>query len=242
MKNGVSFEIASVFTEPRLRGSGYASQLLEAVAARMAENPRAQALTLYSDVDSSVYTRSGFNALPSFDWVFAARRAKVPEVSRCDGEAYVAQMLAQHPARGRFALHADAAQVDWHRARERIYAQLLDLPTVAHGVLRCAEGHALLAGDVKNARLVILRLCAERVSTAEQLLRAAADEAHRAALPEVVMWAAPYGGDEIEAEAAQAIGAIQTARSGSVPMLRALPGSPRIVARSWTEIPRLSWV
>lgn len=241
-RNGWCFEIASVFTEPTLRRLGYASQLLAQLSARLGENPRAHALTLYSDIGFSTYERAGFGAVPSFDWVLAPRADAATGVTRSDSPLVVERLLAAHAPRGRFALLPDAAQVDWHRTRERIYAELLDVPTLAHGSLQCDEGHALIAGDLKLERLVVLRLRASRSATAEKLLRACCDEAARAGLREVVLWAAPYGGDEVVAVAAQALGGQRLPRSGSVPMVKALPGAPRIDAAAWREVDRMGWV
>ncbi len=242
IRNGWSFEIASVFTEPSLRRLGYATRLLDEISARLGENPRAHALTLCSDIGVSTYERAGFSALPSFDWVLAPRADAAPGVTRSDAPVVVERLLAGDAPRGRFALLPDAAQADWHRARERIYAELLRVPTVAHGSLQCAEGHALIAGDLKLERLMVLRLHASRSETAEKLLRACCDEAARAGLREVVMWAAPYGGDQVVVAAAEALGGRRLPREGSVPMVKALPGAPRIDAAAWREADRLVWV
>src|SRR5690348_7346079 len=48
---GESHGIASVYTEPRLRGRGYATQLMDLVLARVRdERPAAHAMLLFSDV------------------------------------------------------------------------------------------------------------------------------------------------------------------------------------------------
>lgn len=242
IRNGLSFAIASVFTEHALRGQGYATRLLEAVAARLAENPRVQALTLYSDVGESLYGRAGFEPLPSFDWIVPARHDNAPGVARTDDESTVEALLLAHPPRGRFALLPDGAQVDWHRARERVYAALLQASAVAHGCLRYAEGHALIAGDLKNGRLVVLRLVARNVATAERLLRACGDEAARAGLVDVVAWAAPYGGDEAIGAAVAVLGGARTPRPGAIPMIRPLPAGSAIGAAAWSDVSRISWV
>ena len=243
MRPGCSFEIASVFTEPALRGAGLASRLLDEVAARCAEERGAQAMTLYSDVGASIYRRAGYHERPAFDWLLPGGRCTTPAVERTESQDAVAAVLAAHPSRGRFALLPSALQVDWHRERERIYARLLGASPVEHGVLACAEGHALLAGDLKKERLVVLSFFARTSSTAEALLAACADEAARASLSEVCLWAAPEPEDERAiAEVAPWIGARRVAREGSLPMLRPLTGARGLSAEAWRSVERVHWV
>ena len=61
---GDSFAIASVFTEERLRGHGYATRLMDLLAAELERQPRAHAALLFSDVGPRLYARSGSQELP----------------------------------------------------------------------------------------------------------------------------------------------------------------------------------
>lgn len=240
---GRAFEIASVYTEHALRGRGHATQLLQLVAEELGRRPSAQAMTLYSDVGAAIYERAGFVARPAFDWVIPVAREEVSAVARVDGDAAVAAVLAAHPPRGRFAIFPSFEHVAWQRARERIYAGLLDRPGLANGVLACEGGHALLCADLKLERALVLAWWATDAATAARLCAAAADEAARAGLTQLVAWAAPDVADEAPfAQALPWLGATRCLREGSIPMLRALPGARGLVSDAWREIPRALWV
>jgi GNAT superfamily N-acetyltransferase len=212
-QRGSSYEVASVFTAPEHRGRGFSTELLGGVIAQLAD---AQAVTLYSDVGAALYERSGFVARPGWDSIVPARR----------NDANVERLRSAEPfaPRGRFALVADAAQLDWHRERERAYAALLGRAPLPHGALRCDGGVALLAGDLKHERLLVLDLRAEDERIAQQLLDGAADEAARHGLRDVVAWTSEPA----------------SPRDGALPMIR--PLAPGLAAEDWTDIPRLLWV
>jgi len=68
---GDSFAIASVFTEERLRGRGYATKLMDLLAAELEHaSPRAHSALLFSDVGAPLYRRSGYQETPAWDWRF----------------------------------------------------------------------------------------------------------------------------------------------------------------------------
>jgi GNAT superfamily N-acetyltransferase len=231
---GRSFQIASVFTEPSLRGRGHASALLTEVIGRIAEG--AQAITLYSDVGEGIYARAGFRALPAFDWCWPAGATSVPDVERADSEAAVVDVLAMKPRRGAYSLTNSAAQVEWHRERERIYAARLGAGAIRHGVLRTDGGAALLAGDVRRRQLCVLDWWATTADAAHRLARAAADEAAHAELREVMAWAAPFGDEPPLLEGLARVAAQRVPRHGALPMLRGPEPS------SWRDVPRVEWV
>lgn len=213
---GTSYEIASVYTEPELRGRGYATALVDAVVAAL---PGAQAFTLYSDIGAALYARVGFVPRPALELVLPARPTSLRVERLITGEPF--------SPRGAFALIADAAQLDWHRERERAYAALLGRAALPHGLVRVPGGAALIAGDLKHDRLLVLDLRADDDDAREQLYAAAADEASRAGLREVVAWVDPG------TRGAQP-------RDGALPMIR--PCLPGLAAHDWADIPRLLWV
>ncbi len=198
--------------------------------------PEAQAITLYSDVGEALYARAGFRAVPAFDWRWPAATANVPAIERAEGDESVAEVLAQTPARGRFTLIDSVEQIDWHRERERIYAAQLGRGALAHGVLRTDGGAALLASDVRRKQLCVLDWWAMSADAAESLARAAADEAARAGLSEVMAWAAPFGDEPPLLAGLARIAAQRVARESALPMLRGPEPS------SWRDVPRLQWV
>lgn len=243
LRAGEAYEIASVFTEAALRGQGHASRLLELVAGRLAARPRALALTLYSDVGAPIYARVGFTALPAADWRFPAAVDPAPLVRRTDGDAEVARVLGARRPRGRFAILPDAAQVAWHRQRERQYLEALRRGPMMRGVLSTAGGDALVCADHKNERALVLAWWADDAASAARLCAAAADEAARVGLREVVAWAPPIEPeDDPFAAALPWVGGEKRPRAGSLPMLRPLPRAPGLVADAWREVPRLLWV
>lgn len=240
IRHGRSFAIASVLTEPSLRKRGHATRLLREVAAILGERRGAQALTLYSDVGAAMYEVVGYEALPAFDWVLPAARDPVTGVTRADDSA-VAAVLAAHPPRGRFALLPDAAQVEWHRQRERIYARLFGAPIVRHPVLSCDGGEAIIAADHKLSRLVVLAMFVRDVDAALRLWCACADEAAIAGLTVVTSWASPVADMAVRAAIRQ-LGGTCIARDGAIPMIRGLRGAPAVRAASWTGVSRVLWV
>ena len=223
---GWSYEVASVYTEPALRGQRHASQLLGRVIAACSD---AQAFTLYSDVGEPLYARAGFQARPAWDLVLSAGRATVTGVVRGDDAT---ALLAGRAWEGRYALVPESAQLGWHRERERIYAEKLGRRPVEHAVLTIEDGHALLAGDLKNERLYILDLVAGSPDALHRLVDASRDEAALAELGEVVVWETPALAGRLDAR--------RTPRDGALPMLR--PLLPGLDASQWREIPRLLWV
>jgi GNAT superfamily N-acetyltransferase len=231
---GRSFAIASVFTEPALRGRGHASALLDGVLARV--GPGAQAVTLYSDVGEPLYARAGFRAVPAFDWRWPAASGDAAGVDRAESDAAVREALAGIPSPGELSLLAGVDQVGWHRERERAYAELLGRRPLAHGVLRTDGGAMLLAGDLKNGQLVVLDAHASHADAAERLARAAADEAATAGLREVKAWAAPHDPEPAWSEGLARVGGERVPRIHSLPMLR----GPEPAA--WRHVPRVQWV
>jgi GNAT superfamily N-acetyltransferase len=109
---GWTWEIASVYTEPALRGRGHASAMLEALAALLGREPGAQALVLFSDVGAPIYERLGFVARPAVDRVVTA------EPTRRDTFRFLAEpIVPRHAPPGRFTLVPTAEQLGWHLAR-----------------------------------------------------------------------------------------------------------------------------
>ena len=73
-EEGVTFGVASVLTEPRLRGRGHATAMMRALVDRLCAEPHAQASLLYSDVGAPLYERAGYVPRPALDRVFTAER------------------------------------------------------------------------------------------------------------------------------------------------------------------------
>ena len=227
---GETWAVASVFTEPALRGRGHARRMMDALVAR-ARAAGAQASTLFSDVEPRIYEASGYVARPAFDLVFPPVRG---EPARAVDALFDAVVEIDEPADD-FALWPTAAQLDWHVERARIYGELLGRPSLPTVGARAGAGVALWTVDWKHDRLLVLWLDAAREHEAEALLQAARRVAQALALHEVRLWAQPWsfpgradlGGDRV-------------ARVGSLPMM--VPLVPSLRADAWTQIPRAVWV
>jgi GNAT superfamily N-acetyltransferase len=188
---GVTFGIASVFTERALRRRGYAQQLVaQVVEALRARRP--QASILFSDV-GDYYTRVGYRRLPALDRVFPAE-AGAPERSvdrLLTAEELDAQHAAAPPPDGELVVWPSAEQLDWHRERARVYGELLGRPSLAHAGARAGRGTIAWAADFPHGKLAVLYLRAERLAEAQALMEAARRQAAEVGLAEVVCWESP---------------------------------------------------
>lgn len=227
---GETWAVASVFTEPALRGRGHARRMMDALVAR-ARAAGAQASTLFSDVGAPIYEASGYVARPAHDLVFPP----APGDAARGVDALLAEVADVDEPAEDFALWPTAAQLDWHVERGRIYGELLGrapLPVVG---ARAGDGVVYWVVDWKYERLLVVWLDAARAHDAEALVLAARRVAHALKLREVRLWAQPWsfpgrvdlGGDRV-------------ARVGSLPMIA--PLVPSLRAEWWTQIPRAVWV
>ncbi|MCY1081595.1 GNAT family N-acetyltransferase [Archangium lansingense] len=224
---GDSFAIASVFTEERLRGHGYATRLMDLLAAELERQPHAHAALLFSDVGPRIYARSGYQELPAWDW-------HLPPTPGNPGEP-VDSLLREEDlatALGRlrlpevpFFFWPTPAQLDWHLERGRIYVEHLGCSLPA-SVGANAGASTILWGLVgRSAELTVLMLDARSPSEAQALLEAARREASRSRLSRVVVWEEPSHAPLLPR--LQGEGATRVARDGSLPMVRPLrPGLP----------------
>ena len=231
-----SYAVASVFTEPALRGQGHASRMMDALVAEIrSSDPSAHSITLYSDVGEAIYARSGFAGGPAFDWEFEPCEGS-PEaaVERLIGEADLPALAP--PAGERFLIWPDRAQIDWHLARERFYAEALQRRRDGACGAVVGGSLALWAADFKNDQLVLLLLSGPTRAAVELLVLAARQVAHRLALPRVSLWEheplAPW--------LAALPGGRRCPRDGSLPMI--LPLQPALRPEHWRLRPRALWV
>ncbi|MFE8602155.1 GNAT family N-acetyltransferase [Archangium violaceum] len=224
---GDSFAIASVFTEERLRGHGYATRLMDLLATELELQPRTHAAILFSDVGPRIYARSGYQALPAWDWHLSPTpgdpAGPVDSLLREDGLATALGRL-RHPDVP-FFFWPTPAQLDWHLERGRIYARHLgcSLPASAGAT---AGASTILWGLVgRSPELTVLMLDARSTSEAWALLEAARREASRSGLSRVVLWEEPSHAPLLPL--LKGGGTTRVARDGSLPMVRPLrPGVP----------------
>lgn len=236
--DGNAYAVASVYTEPHLRGRGHASRLLELLHPRLrAEDPRALAAVLYSDVGAPIYERVGYVARPAYDWFFPPEDGEPAEgVDALVSEAEVGAALAILPRpRHPFVLWPSAAQLDWHLERERAYAALLRRSRPPVVGARVGRSVMLWACSSKG-ELNVLVWWADGPREASALVRAARRAAARSGAPGVRLWEEPLPfswpgpGD----------GGRREARDGSLPMIH--PLDPAVRPDGWDAIHRSLWV
>lgn len=236
---GDSFGIASVFTEERLRGRGYATRLMDLLNAELERaEPRAQSALLFSDVGAPLYQRSGYQELEAWDWRFSPESGEPSEpVDRLLSEADVGAVLARmRRPEAPFFYWPTAAQVDWHLERERIYAELLPRPRPEANGATAGASTALWYMAGRSSTLMVVLFDARTAEEATALLSAARRVAHRAGLSQVVLWEEPDLAPILE----RVPSAVREARDGSLPMLRLLRAG--VLPTSATPMPRALWV
>ncbi len=233
-EEGSTFAIASVFTEPALRGRGHATAMMRRLVERTVRSEAgAHGLALYSDVGPGIYARAGFRATEAIDVVLeAAPGDPAAVVDELIDESGVAKALAAIPLPDvEFLIWPTAAQLDWHLERERAYAEMIARPRPVAAGARAGRSYLLWSGDLKNDRLVGLVMHADTVGEASALLEAARRVAARAGLAEVRLWEVPRPfttpGKRVE-------------REGSLPML--CPLAKGLTVDAWQRIPRGLWV
>ena len=237
-EEGVTFGVASVVTEPRLRGRGYASGMIQALVKRLRGAPRAQASLLYSDVGASLYARAGYVPRPAPDRSFSpAAGDPAASVDALVFERDLGAALDGTPIpEDAFVVWPTAAQLDWHIERERVYASLLNESRPGSCGARAGGSTAFWAADLKNRVLRILLLSAGAEDEGVSLMRAARQVAHASGLREVrlceqpVPFRWPTSMD----------GGVLNERVGELPMLA--PLDPRVRAEAWNLAPRALWI
>ncbi len=224
---GAAFGIASVFVEAQLRGRGYARRLLEGLHATLEEEASPHAFLLFSEVGAELYARVGYQARS------VAAFSVEPEL-RLEGDVELFSDLqagdvlaALVRPRDRFVVWPTIAQLDWHRERQRIYAEVLHRPSVIEAGARDRDGAIFWAADWKNATLYATLIAPPSTGTVRSLIQAAQHIAAKYGLLRVVGW---QGGD--------GFGAPHDA-SDSLAMLR--PVAPGVRAAAWTVMRGL-WI
>lgn len=228
-RSGRAFVIASVFTEPALRGKGHAVALIDVVCARLNERADALAVALFSEVGAGLYERAGFVAQPSWDVVLPLETSVLPTVT----SSVMESLPVEAPPRGRadagVQLELTVEQCDWQVERERLYASALSRPSVKAHVLRHGGSSLAVTASFQTNELHVLWYRFEKPVDVGPLLAAAADHGRASGLTALRLWETT----PIPLPA----GAVRVERSDELPMLRALDGGP---AR-WSVIERGLW-
>lgn len=223
-RGGTAATIASVFTEPALRGRQHAEHMLRALVARLAQDPSCLAVTLFSEIGTVLYARLGFLPVPSFDAWYAPldtapanvtwEADALPSPSHPPGDAQTLRLLIE-PDR-----------LDWALERERIWQALLDKPALrAHGA---RAGHSSITWTAywRANELHVLSLDVRSEADLEPLLQAARFAAYEVGLPTVRLW-----------ETRPLPGGRRAPRTDEIPMY--CPLAPGVGA--WTQVERALW-
>ncbi len=222
---GLSWGIASVFTEAHLRKRGHSTAMLQALNARLASLPHAQSAVLYSDVGAPIYERSGYRAASAFDLVLPA----VDGVAAVETSEHFVSLEPLRTAARHLQLLISDEQLAWHVEREHAYAELLGrAPLPVHSA--SLEGSVVnFAASLKTNELVVLQMRSTRVQEQRELLKALQAIAFRNDLQHVIIWSDPLLPDA----------AIQLqARDGSLPMFAAFDAS----IEQWSQVERGLWL
>jgi GNAT superfamily N-acetyltransferase len=237
---GSGFGIASVFTEARFRGRGYASTLLTSMRAQIeAEEDAGQppAFLLFSDVGAPIYERAGFVALPGDDLRLApdgsAGFVGAPIV-RADVGRFLRGRLSG-AAQGTWAFEVTADRLDWQLEREALHARFAGRAQPRACGVELAGGHLLWAAHYGKNVLEILDFQGDE-ATCREALRSARAVAHGAGLAAVVAW----DSEGLPEAALVEHGAVRTPREGSLVMVTEVKG-PDDVPLVPAPVSRASW-
>jgi hypothetical protein len=224
-RRGRSFGVASVYTEPSLRRRRHAAKMMEALVGQVSE---CQAGILFSDV-GDYYAQLGWRMVPAWERVLppslrqsSAERLDAVEIDRLWETVAI--------PRARFIVWPSAAQLDWHRERERIYAERFGRAPLSHAGARTRGGLVAWAADFKNDKLVILHLQADHGDDLLALTAAAQRQAAEAQLRQVVAW-------DVLAHWPHDLGE-RRPRADSLPMVLPLVAG----SESWSFVPRALWI
>ena len=228
--SGRAFIVASVFTEPALRGKGHAVAMLNALVARLS-TPDALAVVLFSEVGPTIYERAGFVGQPGVDLVFPARAEPRREDSAASAVRWTTTIEAPPHRRDPHAvtLVLSAQQCDWHVERERFYAAALHRPALPAHVARLNASSLAVAASFQRNELHVVWTEFHDDADGLVLLEACAEMAQRCGLPAVRVWETqpmptPTGATRVE-------------RNDELPMLRPLDGG----AARWVNVSQGLW-
>lgn len=228
-RSGRAFVIASVFTEPSLRGKGHAVGLINTLCARLSERADALAVTLFSEVGAGIYERAGFVAQRSWDVVLPLETSVLPVVTS-DVEALLpVEAPPSVAADDSVQLELTVEQCDWQVERERLYASALKRPGLNAHLLRHGRSSLALTASFQTNELHVLWYWFEKPADVGLLLAAAADHGRGSGLKALRLWETT----PIPLPA----GAVRLERGDELPMLRALDGG----RAAWSLIERGLW-
>ncbi|NBU20959.1 hypothetical protein EBS43_06055 [bacterium] len=191
--------VGSVFTEPKWRGMGFATQLLRELNALLTafRQSRPSAVILFSEVGERIYERAGFRAVESNEWVIDVDQCspelcldhtgmKLEYISDLSEISGYSQGLVID--QDRFWIHPSLAQLRWHHLRESIYGDFFNQGVSSVYGVKSSRSYLVWTLDYK---LDSLRILASRFfDGVEQrsLLSQAITFAQAKGMPQVRIW------------------------------------------------------
>ncbi|MFO0660823.1 MAG: GNAT family N-acetyltransferase [Polyangiaceae bacterium] len=240
LDEGVVWAIASVFVETHLRKRGYAERLVSSVVERASSS--AQAVTLFSEVGTTLYGRSGFVAVPRRCITLAASPGDPAQVvDALIDEASVRDRAdsIDWPSQQGFYVHASGDQIDWHLDRERFYTSLLHMTRPRWAGARTSSGWAHWAFSPKASTLIVLGIRGtERDDECSALIECSRRVASSCGATFVEIWAEDIPSKTV-ADALVSTSLPPVDSYDTIPMIR--PISPRIEPAHW-RVSRAVWV
>lgn len=235
-RRGSAYGVASVFTEPALRGNGYATDMMAQLQdALSGQDAAIHSSILFSDVGAALYERSGYRARPGRDrWLPAA--AQDVQVTPIDEGQVAAELHAVPLPELPHVIWPSPDQLDWHFERERIYSAALGHPRPGAVGARVGESRMFWCTYYASDLLAVLLCDARSDEDAATLLRAAQHAAFTAGVSRVQLWESAALGKWQNACAAYP----STEREGYLPMLHSFVGA--VSADTWDFIPRALWI
>lgn len=245
------YSFASVLVEPAQRGRGYGSALMQHAVAE-ARLQGACATTLYSDVGPTLYRRSGHYQHVARESVRAVREDRWPEAVEplvlgdlADVLAAEREQLGAWLATSSVPAIAEVPSVErigWFviRSQYRAWARGQE-PNPVLGA-RHRGGYVLWTADAAEPVLHVLLWRPQAPRDAELLAAAAAAQARKLGLHQVIWWDAdrdtgldPYRRDDL-----QPPDALPRTRATALPMLAWL-GDRKQMPLVWMGIERFGW-
>jgi hypothetical protein len=234
---GHVYGIASVFTEQKHRGQGYAQRLLEKLLEHLPTlDAQAQAAILFSEIGEGLYSKLGFSKVVCEDWVWDAKSQPLEnkDIELLDeSQAYLA--LPVKPE-GALQILPTPNQIDWQFERERIYSlQLAKVRPPLHGA-RSKGGRIIWRAQYRTEELGILTFEAGSVEEAQALIEYARAVAFRAGLKTVRWWKTPLGFDWSPPDEVR----VEPREDRDLPMIR--PLHKDVFPEDWQTVYRALWV
>ena len=228
---GETWAVASVYTEPALRGRGHARAMMDALVAR-ARAEGAQASTLFSDVPPAIYEYSGYVARPAEDSVFPPAQG---EAAR-GVDALVDAAGELEPYVDDFSIWPTRDQLDWHLERGRTYAAAARARAAAVAGRARRRRRRVLGGRLEAGAAADLCGSTRRTPTRRRRWcgRRATPRRRRGCTR------CGCGRSRGRSRVGPISGGDRVRRVGSVPMIAPIADGVR--PEMWTQIPRAVWV